>query len=237
MGLLDEHGYLQPRDCNREMPFPWLLRLNSSSSGPSISVAFSSFANSTFHIWWLTVLPMHLKSAAIWSCKLFPGSCFSGFARVSLYTGTLLVCVLQTWDSPSWGCSEPPLPTAALVSALGHRSHSCNRECVRAAGLSARNRCGRVAEGARMNDWTEANATKAVGGKRRLGISSPTALICSLQWGTQARRGWRGLYSPRCWNPMWFCLGRIFASMLPLGVGKMPWLPVFLKAYWNFLNK
>lgn len=36
MDLLDKQGYLQLRDCNREMLFPWLLRLSSSSSGSSI---------------------------------------------------------------------------------------------------------------------------------------------------------------------------------------------------------
>lgn len=95
----DEQGYLQLRDWNRELPFPWLLRLSSSSSGSFISAAFSSFGNTIFHVWWLPVLSLARKSATIWSCKQSPGGCFSGFSRVSLNTGTLLVCAANLGQS------------------------------------------------------------------------------------------------------------------------------------------
>lgn len=144
------------------------------------------------------------------------GGCFSGFASVSLNTGTLYVCVMWTCDSPPCTAFQSLLsPLLLLFSQYqNHKSHDCNSECICAAGLSARNICGRVAEGAWMNDWTEVNATKAVGGKRRLEIGSPTTLICSLQWCTQVRRGWRGLYSPNPLNSIRFCLRHIFVSVL-----------------------
>lgn len=144
------------------------------------------------------------------------GGCFSGFASVSLNTGTLHVCVMWSCDSPSCTAFQSLLSPLLLVFSQyqNHKSHDCNSECICAAGVSARNVCGRVAGGAWMNDWTEVNATKAVGGKSRLEIGSPTTLICSLQWCMQVRRGWRGLYSPNPLNSMWFCLGRIFVSVL-----------------------
>ena len=166
--------------------------------------------------------------------------CLGGFTCVSLNTGTLHVCVCDAnlRGSILYSLSEPTLPVLLFFSRhQNHKSCYCNSERMCAAGLSARNIRGWVAEGAWMNDWTEVNATKAVGGKRRLEIGSPTTLICSLQWCIQARRGWRGLYSPSHLNSMWFCLRHIFVSTLSLGMGKMPWLPVFLRAHFNFLNK
>lgn len=149
-------GCLWPGGCIRELSFPWLLRQNSSSRPRrSRHLVLAEFQLPSASL--KTPLPMfdgyrgclRSKISKYLLLQRAPGGCFRGFASVSWSTGTLHERVMSTCSGPCCTAFQSPLSPLFFFSQYqNHKSSYCGPECIRAAGLSARNRCGRVAEGA-----------------------------------------------------------------------------------------